>query len=118
MLDRWVSFALIAAVVSSLLSIVVSEIFFGIAILLWVVDCVQSREFRLKSPPFTPFLLAFFVAVLIAIAFSTDMGASLPYLKKFIKFLCMGSHRGCCHQTLRLHALFPGSRSGGTLYSH
>jgi O-antigen ligase len=32
-------------------------------------------------------LLAFFVAVLIAIAFSTDVGASLPYLKKFIKFL-------------------------------
>ena len=87
MLDRWISFALIAAVVGSLLSIVVSEICFGIAILLWVADCVQSREFRLKIPPFTPFLLAFFVAVLITIAFSTDVRASLPYLKKFIKFL-------------------------------
>ncbi len=85
MLDRWISFALIAGVVSSLLSIVVSEVCFGIAVLLWVVDCVQSREFRLKIPPFTPFLLAFFVAVLIAIAFSEDVIASVPYLKKFIK---------------------------------
>lgn len=87
MLDRWISFALIAGVVSSLLSIAVSEICFGIAILLWVADCWKSREFRLKSPPFTPFLLAFFVAVLISIAFSTDVLGSIPYLKKFIKFL-------------------------------
>jgi O-antigen ligase len=86
MLDRWISFALIAAVVSSILSIVVSEVCFGIAILLWVADCWQSREFRLRIPPFTPFLLAFFAGVLIAIAFSYDVGASLPYLKKFIKF--------------------------------
>jgi O-antigen ligase len=87
MLDRWISFALIAGVVGSLLSIVVSEVCFGIAILLWVADCWQSREFRLKIPPFTPFLLAFFAAVLIAIAFSTDVLGSAPYLKKFIKFL-------------------------------
>jgi len=86
-LDRWISFALIAGVVGSLLSIVVSEVCFGIAILLWVVDCWKSREFRLKIPPFTPFLLAFFAAVLIAIAFSTDVLGSAPYLKKFIKFL-------------------------------
>jgi O-antigen ligase len=87
MLDRWISFALIAGVVSSLLSIAVSEICFGIAILLWVADCWKSREFRLKIPPFTPFLLAFFVAVLISIAFSTDVLGSAPYLKKFLKFL-------------------------------
>ncbi len=87
MLDRWISFALIAGVVSSLLSIAVSEICFGIAILLWVADCWKSREFRLKIPPFTPFLLAFFVAVLISIAFSTDVLGSVPYLKKFLKFL-------------------------------
>ena len=87
MLDRWISFVLIAGVVSSLLSIAVSEICFGIAILLWVADCWKSREFRLKIPPFTPFLLAFFVAVLISIAFSADVLGSIPYLKKFIKFL-------------------------------
>jgi len=87
MLDRWISFAVIAAVVSSLLSIAVSEVCFGIAILLWVADCWKSREFRLKIPSFTPFLLAFLVAVLISIAFSTDVLGSAPYLKKFIKFL-------------------------------
>lgn len=87
MLDRWISFALIAAVVSSILSIVVSEVFFGVAILLWLADCWKSRTFRLKSPPFTPFLLAFFAGVLMAIAFSSDVLASAPYLKKFIKFL-------------------------------
>ena len=73
--------------VNSLWSISVSEVCFGIAILLWVADCWTSREFRLKIPPFTPFLVTFFVAVLIAIAFSTDFLASVPYLKKFIKFL-------------------------------
>ena len=86
MLERWISFALMGGVVSSLVSIVASDVFFGIAILLWMVDCWKCRKLRLELPPFFIFLVAFFVAVLVAVAFSSDVLTSASYLKKFIKF--------------------------------
>ena len=74
------------AVVSSLLSIAVSDILFGLSILLWMVHCWKRRKLSLKAPPFIAFLVAFLAAVLIAIAFSSDILISAGYLRKFIKF--------------------------------
>ncbi len=85
--DRWISLALMGGVVSSLLSIAVSDILFGLSILLWVVHCWKRRELSLKAPPFIAFLVAFLAAVLVAIAFSSDVLISALYLRKFIKFL-------------------------------
>ena len=83
--DRWISLALMGGVVSSLLSIAVSDILFGISILLWIVHCWKRRKLSLKVPPFIAFLAAFVAAVLIAVAFSSDVLVSAAYLKKFIK---------------------------------
>ncbi|MCZ6770109.1 MAG: O-antigen ligase family protein [Acidobacteria bacterium] len=84
--ERWISLALMGGVVSSLLSIAVSDILFGISILLWLVHCWKRRKLSLKAPPFIAFLWAFLAAVLIAIVFSSDVLISALYLKKFIKF--------------------------------
>lgn len=87
MLGGWISFAVIAAVVSSLVSLFVSEVFFGIFLLLWMVDCWRRREFCLRTPPFFGLILAFFLATLVAVVFSSDVLVSAGYLKKFVKFL-------------------------------
>ena len=84
--NRWISLAVMGGVVSSLLSIAVSDILFGISILLWIVHCWKRRKLSLKVPPFIAFLAAFLAAVLIAVAFSSDVLVSAAYLKKFIKF--------------------------------
>lgn len=84
---RYVSYAVMAAIVSSVVSIAVSSIFLGVAILLWLVDCWKSRSLRLQGPPFTPLLVVFWCTVLISIAFSADVLDSLLYLKKLVKFL-------------------------------
>ena len=86
MTDRAVSYALIGAVASSLVSIFVSNLLFATSILLWVVTCCWSRRFFLRRPPFATFLLALVVAVLISILFSTNVLASSLYLMKLIKF--------------------------------
>ena len=87
MLDRWISLALIGGVVSSVVSIAVSDTLYGISILLWLVDCWKRRRFHLQFPPFFGFVVAFLVAALAAVCFSSDVTASAPYLGEFIKFL-------------------------------
>ncbi|MFQ5738347.1 MAG: O-antigen ligase family protein [Acidobacteriota bacterium] len=87
MWDRWISFAVMATVISSLVSVAVSSIFLGAAVLLWVASAVQKREVRLRCPPFTPILALFGCAVVISILFSTDAGYSAVYLIKLVKFL-------------------------------
>lgn len=86
MLDKWISKAILAGVISSAVSIFVSEIFFSITVVLWIADCCRRREFRLKVPPFFPAMLGFFLATVIAIVFSSDAAVSATYLKKFVKF--------------------------------
>ena len=87
MQGKWVSVAILSGVVASIFSISLSEVFFGLALLLWLFDCWKLRTLRLKSPPFGPFLLAFFAFILVSIVFSGDVLASASYLKKFVKFL-------------------------------
>lgn len=87
MLDRWISLALMGGVVGSVVSIAVSDILYGISILLWLVDCWKRRRFHLQFPPFFGFVVAFFVAALAAVCFSSDVTESGLYLVKCIKFL-------------------------------
>ena len=86
MLDRWIGFVLLAGVVSSVLSIFVSDTFFCVAMLLWLVDCWKRKKVHLRFPPFFGFVLAFLLLVVGAVAFSDDVSISLPYLKRLIKY--------------------------------
>ena len=86
MTDRVISYALIAGVVSSLVSIFVSNSLFAVSIFLWVVDCCRQKRIFLRRPPFAGLLLALVAAVLISIVFSTNILESSIYVKKLIKF--------------------------------
>lgn len=87
MKDRWLCCALTLAIVSSLVSIFASGLFFSVTILLWLLTCVRSRRITLQSPPFATVLLLFVGAVLVSVACSTDISSSAKYLMKLIKFL-------------------------------
>ncbi len=84
--DKLISYALMAGVVSSLVSVFFSGLFFAAAIFFWVWNGWRNRQWRLETPPFTVFLLAFCTAVLVSILFSTNPLDSAIYLKKLIKF--------------------------------
>ena len=86
MWDKWISYALMAGVVSSLVSVFFSGVFFAAAIFFWAWNGWRNRHWRLETPPFTAFLLAFCTAVLVSILFSTNLLDSAIYLKKLIKF--------------------------------
>lgn len=76
---------LLLAIASSLLSVFLSNLFFALAVLLWLLDCGRLRRFYLRVPAFVPVLLVFVAAVGVSIVFSTDVGASALYLKKVLK---------------------------------
>ena len=86
MLDKWISISILVAVVCSVLSIFVSDIFFSMAGILWLADCYQRKKIHLKFPPFFRYLLFFLLATIGAIAFSNDISTSLYFLIKLIKY--------------------------------
>lgn len=86
-LDRWIAVGLLAAVVSSLVSIALSDTLLGVVILLWIADCWRQRRVCLKAPPFAGLVLGFFAVCVAAVLLSSDPASSAPYLKKFVKFL-------------------------------
>ena len=85
--QKWLPWAVLGGVAASIFSIALSNVLFGLAILLWLWDCWFRRKIYLRFPIFSPYLLAFVGAVLLAIVFSQEVGTSLPYLRKLLKFL-------------------------------
>jgi len=83
---RWISFAIGFGIVGSLVSISVSYIFFGVALLLWIIHCIISGKLHLKVPPFFAFVLAFVAASVASIIFSSDVSNSVPSLREHIRF--------------------------------
>jgi len=77
----------LAAMISSLVSVFLFGVLMGLAILAWLWDCGRSGRLVLELPPFYWLLFVFLGLVVIAIGFSPDPSTSAPYLKKFVKFL-------------------------------
>ncbi len=77
----------LAAVVSSLVSVFLFGVLFGLAVVAWIWDCGRSRRLLLELPPFYWLLFVFLGLTIISIAFSPDPSTSAAYLEKFIKFL-------------------------------
>lgn len=75
-----------AAVVLTLISIFASGVIWTVALVCWIWDGVRRKHLVVGLPSFYPWLLAFLGAVIVAIAASPDVLASLKYLEKFIKF--------------------------------
>ncbi|MEJ2147562.1 MAG: O-antigen ligase family protein [Acidobacteriota bacterium] len=75
------------AVVLTLISIFAAGVVLLAAVLCWISDGVKRRRVVLGLPAFSPWLLAFLGAGVIAIAASPDLLASLKYLEKFVRFL-------------------------------
>lgn len=71
----------------SVVSISLSYIFFGVVLLLWIFHCVRSGKLQLKVPSFFAWVVAFVVASVISILFSSDVSTSIPSLKPHIRFL-------------------------------
>lgn len=84
---RWLPWCAAAGVVVSLVSIAASYIFFGTALLLWALDSLRSRRFRLSWPPFAILLLFFCLWFVFSVLFSNDPVSSFFSLKKLIRFL-------------------------------
>jgi O-antigen ligase len=89
-LKSWIAGWLAAAVACSAISIFLTEVCFGLALVGWAYDCFRSRRLQFRMPPYFPWVLAFLAAVLLSIAFSQDAIASVRYLKKFSRFLLAG----------------------------
>lgn len=87
--EKWVDFLLIGAVVSTLFSIFVSGVLFGLTLIFWGWDCSKKERIVLRLPPFAPFLGIYVGMVLVSIAFSPDFVESVWYLKKFVKFVAV-----------------------------
>jgi O-antigen ligase len=85
--DKWIPNTVIAAIVFSVVSIFVSDIFFTLAIGLWLLDSWRIKRLRWEAPPFGVLVLLFLGAVAISILASPEIPASTLYLKKTIKFL-------------------------------
>jgi O-antigen ligase len=77
------------SIVASLVSIFLSSLLFTLAILTWMIDCIQRRKIYLKAPPFTGPLIVFFGLVLLSIVLSPEPLTSSMYLKKFLKFFAV-----------------------------
>lgn len=75
-----------AAVVFTLVSIFASGVAWAMALICWIWDGIRRKRLVLGLPSFYPWLLAFLAAVVLSIAMSPDVGASLKYLGKFVKF--------------------------------
>lgn len=86
-LRRWISLAVGVGIVGSLVSISLSYIFFGVVLLLWIVHCVKSGKLQLKVPHFFVWVVAFVVASVMSIVFSSDVSTSIPSLREHIRFL-------------------------------
>ena len=85
--QKWLPGVVLGGVVTSVFSIALSNVLFGLALLLWLWDCWLRRKVYLRFPSFSPYLLAFVGAVLLSIVCSQDVSTSLPYLQKLLKFL-------------------------------
>jgi len=83
--EVWVANLILCAVVLSLVSIFLFYLAFAAGLVIWVVDCLQSRRVRLLFPPFTFILVLFLGMVVISIILSSDPSSSARYLKKLIK---------------------------------
>jgi len=77
---------LVLMVACSLVSVFLSSIFLGLAILSWLIDSARDRRLKLDWPPYLWAVGIFAAIVLLAIFFSTDVLLSLRYLKKFFHF--------------------------------
>lgn len=87
MWDRWARRATLAAVVSTTFSIFIAGLFFAGALLTALTGAVRSKNWRFRLPPFFPFVAAYLVFLGLSILFSDNIGVSLDYLRKSLRFL-------------------------------
>ncbi len=87
MFDRWIAHFVAASIVATVVSIAASSVLFGFAVLLWAVRSLQSREFKLLFPPFTPMLVALAASIVVAVIFSLEPSYSASYLVRLLRFL-------------------------------
>lgn len=85
--QTWLPWTILGGVAASIFSIALSNIFFVLAILLWLWDCCLRRRIHLEFPNFSPYLLTFVGAVVLSVVCSEDVRVSVPYLQKVVKFL-------------------------------
>ncbi len=85
-LSKWISRAVMATVMCSVVSIAGSGVFLGAAILLWICQVLATGRLQLRTPPLGKLLLLFMAMVMVSIVFSADPAFSLRYVKKFIHF--------------------------------
>ena len=77
---------LVLMVACSLVSVFLSSVFLGMAILSWLLDSVRNRRVKLAWPPYIWAVGIFAAIVALAVFFSTDVLLSMRYLKKFFHF--------------------------------
>jgi len=84
---QFVAPLLLAATATTLVSIFISSILFGLALLFWLIDCCRERRLKLRFPPFSLLLLIFLGLTIVSIAMSPDPAQSAGYLKKLVRYL-------------------------------
>jgi O-antigen ligase len=86
-MEKLIRYSLLLSVVSSVVSVFLAGCFLGVALVGWLVSQVQRRRPCLGFPPYFPFVLAFLLAVGVAIVFSENPRESVRYLRKTMHFL-------------------------------
>ena len=77
---------IIAAVISSIVSVAASGIFMGLGFVAWITDCILKRRLILSSPPFKWYLLLFFFLTAVSAVFSEEPLRDIRHLRSLIKF--------------------------------
>lgn len=85
--DQGVSFCVLGGVASSIVSIFLSSVFLGLAVLFWLIDCYQQGSFRLHFPSFTVPLLLFAGWAALSIPFSDDPLDGLLYSRQLLRLI-------------------------------
>ncbi len=84
-MERAISILTVATVVASMVSVALSSILFGLALLLWLILIARRASPSFRAPPFTPFLIAYALAIVVSILFSHNPGESWGYLVKLLR---------------------------------
>lgn len=82
-----VSFCILGGVASSIVSIFISSVLFGLAILFWLIDSYQKGSFQLCFPPFSVPVLLFSGWALLSIPFSDDPVDGLLYFRQLLRLI-------------------------------
>lgn len=85
--SQGVTFCVLGGVATSIVSIFLSSVFLGLALLFWLIDSYQKGSFQIRFPPFTIPVLLFAGWAIISIPFSGDPVDGLLYFRQLLRLV-------------------------------